>query len=207
MWISELAERSGVPVPTVKYYLRENLLPPGRATGATRAVYDEGHVQRLRLIRALVDVGGMGLDRVRAVIAAIEDRDADLHEVLSRAHQELSPVPEREPSEEARARVAALLAERNWSVRPDGRHPTALAAALDALAAAGQPVPDDALATYADAADAVAQGEIASTPETSREGAATYAVTGTVLAEPVLLALRRMVHEDLSARRFAKRKQ
>ncbi|MDP3890043.1 MerR family transcriptional regulator, partial [Nocardioides sp.] len=71
--MSELSRRSGVSVPTIKYYLREGLLPPGEATGATRAVYDATHVRRLRLIRALVDVAGMRLDRVREVLAAVDD--------------------------------------------------------------------------------------------------------------------------------------
>ena len=59
MWMAELATRSGLSVPTIKYYLREGLLPAGVATGATRAVYDETHVHRLRLIRALTDVAGI----------------------------------------------------------------------------------------------------------------------------------------------------
>ena len=67
MWMAELSERSGVPVPTIKFYLREGLLPRGEARGATRAAYDVDHVRRLRLIRALVDGAGFGLDRVREV--------------------------------------------------------------------------------------------------------------------------------------------
>ena len=204
--MSELSERSGVPVPTVKYYLREGLLPPGEATGATRAVYGDQHVQRLRLIRALVDVAGMGRDRIRAVIAAVDDSGADLHDVLASAHEELSPVPEREPSATSRDVVARLVAERGWQVAPGGRHSEALAAALDALRSAGQELPEEALAAYADAMSEVAEHEIASMSGASREDAATYAVTGTVLAEPVLLTLRRMVHEHLSVDRFSARK-
>ena len=29
MWIAELSRRTDVPVATIKYYLREGLLPPG----------------------------------------------------------------------------------------------------------------------------------------------------------------------------------
>lgn len=202
MWMSELSTRSGVPVATIKFYLREGLLPPGTSTGATRASYDDGHVRRLRLIRALVAVGGMGLDRVRAVLAAVDDTRADLHEVLAAAHQQLSPEPDGEPSEQAREQVAALLRRKRWRVDVAGRHASALAAALDALAAAGQPLDDRALATYAEGAGMVARGEIDSTPGADREDAATFAVTGTVLAEPVLLALRRVAQEHYSGRRF-----
>ena len=207
VWISELSERSGVPVPTVKYYLREGLLPPGRATGATRAVYDDRHVQRLRLIRALVEVAGMGGERTRAVIAAVDDQRADLHDVLASAHEELSPVPEREPSAEAREAVARLIDLRGWQVTPRGRHEEALAAALDALHGAGQALSEDALVAYADAVAGVAALEIGSMSEASREDAATYAVIGTLLVEPVLVTLRRLAHEDLSSRRFSRSEQ
>ena len=65
MRISELSSRSGVPVATIKYYLREGLLPAGERTSATQARYGDAHVERLRLVRALVDVpviasGGAG---------------------------------------------------------------------------------------------------------------------------------------------------
>ncbi|MFI8354714.1 MerR family transcriptional regulator [Streptomyces cyaneofuscatus] len=54
MRLAELSERSGVPTATVKYYLREGLLPAGRRVSATQAEYDEGHLRRLRLVRAQV---------------------------------------------------------------------------------------------------------------------------------------------------------
>ena len=49
MRISGLAERTGVPVATLKYYLREGLLHAGTATARTQAVYDTTHVERVRL--------------------------------------------------------------------------------------------------------------------------------------------------------------
>jgi DNA-binding transcriptional MerR regulator len=61
--ISELAESTGVALPTLKYYLREGLLMPGTPTSRTRAVYDGTHVERVRLVRALIETGGMGSRR------------------------------------------------------------------------------------------------------------------------------------------------
>ena len=58
MRISELSSRTGIPVATIKFYLRENLLHPGVRTAATQAQYDESHEARLRLIRALLGPGG-----------------------------------------------------------------------------------------------------------------------------------------------------
>ena len=63
MRISELAEVSGVPLATVKYYLREGLLPPGRSVTARLSEYDDEHLRRLRLLRALREVGGVPVSR------------------------------------------------------------------------------------------------------------------------------------------------
>ncbi|WP_331716966.1 MerR family transcriptional regulator [Streptomyces sp. 2323.1] len=73
MRLSKLCERSGVSTATIKYYLREGLLPPGERVSATKARYDAGHLQRLCLIRALVKVGGMPVSRVREVLASMDD--------------------------------------------------------------------------------------------------------------------------------------
>ena len=69
MRISELASRAGVPLPTVKYYLREGLLMPGRVTSATQAQYDDRHVRRLGLVRALA-AQGLPLDRINTIVAS-----------------------------------------------------------------------------------------------------------------------------------------
>lgn len=203
MWMAELAARGGTPVPTVKYYFREGLLPAGERVGATRARYDESHVQRLRLIRALVEVAGMGLGDVRDVLAAV---DAEIEHgdgvlALGAAHGALSRAPEVPPSAEAQARVSALIDTRGWQLRPDHPHAQALAAAIDSLDAAGQPLDDEALTIYADAMAHVAAHEVDRTLTQERRAAVVYAVTGTVLAEPALLALRRMAHQDQALRR------
>ena len=83
--------RSGLPVPTIKYYLREGLLPPGEAVGATRSRYEESHVRRLRLVRALTEVAGMRLEDVHRVLAALDDPALSWHEAIGSAHTRLRP--------------------------------------------------------------------------------------------------------------------
>jgi DNA-binding transcriptional MerR regulator len=61
MRISELSQASGVPVATIKYYLREGLLHEGQLTSATQAQYDQSHLARLRLVRALLGAGGLSV--------------------------------------------------------------------------------------------------------------------------------------------------
>lgn len=204
VWMSELSERSGVPVATVKYYLREGLLPPGEAVGATRAVYYESHVHRLRLIRALVDIAGLGLDRVREVLAVVDDGSSDLMATIGAAHMQLSSPPATAPSAESRQRVADLVRRKRWHADPEASHATALAAALDTAALAGQPMSEATLEVYATAAADVARRDLSTTPRRDAQDATAYAVIGTLVNEPILVSLRRMAHEHLARRRLAR---
>ena len=199
MWISQLAARSGVPVPTVKYYLREGLLPAGEATGATRAVYSEDHVRRLRLIRALTDVGGLSLAAVRRVLAAVDEPTASLHDVLGVAQATLAP-PGPSPSQGSLQRVDRLIRRRRWHVADDSVNRTVLARALDAMDDVGDALPDDALTGYAEAMARLAEVEVPTIDTSSGETAVRQTVVRTVLVEPILLALRRMAHEHVSQR-------
>src|SRR5215218_9536808 len=106
MRISELSRESGVPVATIKYYLREGLLPAGTPTSATSAWYDERHVDRLNLIRALVDVGRLPIARVREVVTALEQPPTSWHDLLGAAHGALPPAAGG-PVEETVTEVAA----------------------------------------------------------------------------------------------------
>ncbi|MDI3329801.1 MAG: MerR family transcriptional regulator [Micrococcus sp.] len=75
MKLQQLSRQASTPVSTVKYYLREGLLPPGRKLNATTSAYGSEHVDRLELIRALGQVVGLSLDRVRQVVEAVETLD------------------------------------------------------------------------------------------------------------------------------------
>ena len=77
MRISELARESGTSVATIKYYLREGLLAPGERVNAREASYGQGHVRRLRLIRAMVEVLGASIEQVRKILRAADDADRD----------------------------------------------------------------------------------------------------------------------------------
>jgi hypothetical protein len=99
--------------------------------------------------------------------------------------------------------VHALLA--GWGVdltAEDCRSHDDLAGALAAAEAAGFPLLDDALQAYREQMCAVAQREIDGVPTDSATAAVRYVVLGTVLVEPVLLALRRLAHRELTAQRF-----
>jgi DNA-binding transcriptional MerR regulator len=199
MWMSDLAAASGLPVATVKFYLREGLLPPGEATGATRARYDDGHVKRLRLIRALTEVAGLRLEAVHAVLAMVDDDSRSFHQAMGSVHHRLS-AGRGDASPTALAQVDALVARRGWQLYEPNPHRLALARALDALAGLDHAAGDDLLDDYAAAAQAVAERDVAAVGREDRVAGAEHAVVGTLLLEPVLVLLRRMAQEDASAR-------
>lgn len=74
--ISELAEAAGVPVATVRHYLREGLLPEGRKTSRNMAYYPPGLVERIRLIKLLQEERFMPL-RVIGELLESEGGDPD----------------------------------------------------------------------------------------------------------------------------------
>ena len=195
--MGELAERSGLPVPTIKFYLREGLLPPGESTSATRAEYDASHVRRLRLIRALTDVAHLRLDAVRAVLAAVDDDTLSWHAAVGAAHTRLSGGTT-DASDQARHQVDALLARHGWTLSPQSPHADVLGTALDALRDLDHPVSDQLLDVYARAASAIAETEVAGVDAEDHTVAAEHVVVGTLLLEPVLLTLRRVAQENVS---------
>lgn len=199
MWMAELATRSGLSVPTIKYYLREGLLPAGAAIGATRASYDEEHVRRLRLIRALTEVAGLRLDTVRQVLDGI-DGAGSWHDAVGSAHTRLgSPGTESAPpSTASTARVEALLDRQGWELGADHPQAAVIARTLDALDDLAHPVGDDLLDLYATAMRPVAEHEVGAVRTGDLESSVEAAVIGTLVQEPLLLAIRRIAQENVS---------
>jgi DNA-binding transcriptional MerR regulator len=211
MRISELSAASGVPIPTIKYYLREGLLPQGEQTAATRAVYGERHLHRLRLIRALLEVGRLPLASIRQVIAAVEDETLPMHEILGTAHYALGPRTEppgeRDPEAEerwraARAEVDRLIVSLGWRVSPMAPTRDELAHTLLAMRRLGLPATAESLLPYAQTAlRLVRDHEMRAVPlDGPRDRAVEAIVVGTVMYGRVFDVLRRIAHESESAR-------
>ncbi len=193
MRISALASASGVPLATVKYYLREGLLPPGRLTSPTQAVYGEQHLARLRLVRALTEVAGLGVAAIRQVLDGL--RAEDLHGALGAAQQALPPRVEGTVDPRPAREVVSAL---GWQVHEDSAAFRQLGAALAAVEAVGMAMSAEQAHVYGRAVEQVAQFDVRGVPTQTIEAAVEYAVVGTVLYEPVLLAMRRLAQQSLS---------
>ena len=201
MRMSELVERSGIRLATIKYYLREGLLMPGESTGATQADYDDRHLRRLALIRALTEVVGLSVQKAREVIALIDDPDPDLFETLGKAVAALPPYLDETANDFPRARAALERIGQGYDPRyaAVGQFERALAAAE----AVGIPMSDERLVGYAKHVMGIAEIDIASVPTETSASAVEYSVLGTAIYEPVIAAMRRLAHQDLASRRLA----
>lgn len=209
MRISALSTRSGVSVATLKYYLREGLLHPGHATAVNQADYDESHVRRVALVRALLVAGQLRVADVQDVIAAVEAQDVSLHEAFGVAQDAL--VPERDRSDpahiEAGHAVDRLVKRHHLDVRPDAASKLLLADALALLTEFGfAAVVEDAatLVEYlVEPALDQARFEVAQVPQDATRGERlAYTVIGTVAFEIAAAAVRRLALEHASAERF-----
>jgi DNA-binding transcriptional MerR regulator len=194
MRISDLSRESGVPIPTLKFYLREGLLPAGARTAPNQATYGAIHLRRLYLIRA-----------VRRVLAGLERDGAPLHDILSEAHGALPSAsrtakPALAPT---RAETDAWLARLGWDLGEGSPARDDLANALLALRGLGWDVGPEVFERYAQHASALAEAEIAYVAEAPRAEAAIEAtIIGTVVFERALVALRRLAQEHHSRTRF-----
>ncbi|WP_084722854.1 MerR family transcriptional regulator [Streptomonospora alba] len=210
MRISELSRRSGVPVATIKYYLRENLLPKGEAVSATQSRYSEEHLKRLRLVRALVEVAEVPLGRIRSVLRAVDDPELDLHTLLGFAQYAFTQSPEAPSGDDpdwqrAEHRTAELLAQLGWQAHEASPARGQLVQAVAALERLGTPPTPEMLHGYAAAAHRTAELDLDCVdPGMPREATVQQVVTTSALMEQTLTALRLLAQEDESARRFGR---
>ncbi|MEW2527023.1 MerR family transcriptional regulator [Streptomyces sp. NPDC047071] len=212
MKISELSQRTGVPVASIKYFRRQGLLPAGRATAATLAEYGEEHVQRLRLIKALTTLGGLSIAATGDVLAAV-DR-ADSTDGTLKAISYALPVPvaqapagdeEREAAAEAAAEAdaAELIAAMDWQVPDDSPHVQGLTTVLRELRRLDANYRLDRLAAYGELARSIARLDLERAADFDDSPAlAEQAVVVLALSGPVLELLRRLAQEDQVRRRM-----
>lgn len=204
MRISELAESTGVPVATVKYYLREGLLPAGAPVTARLSEYDESHVRRLRLLRVLREVGGLSITQLQDLAAALDA--PSVHDMFGVAADALAPPgPEAHTvTESARAMADRVLAGAGWTVRPGSTDRRTLAAVLQVITDFIGPDAEGYAAPYVEMADQLGALEIGVLPSTEdRAELLEVMVIGQVLFGELFSVLRRLAEEHHSSVRFS----
>ncbi|WP_069773485.1 MerR family transcriptional regulator [Streptomyces sp. LUP30] len=211
MRLAELSERSGVSTATIKYYLREGLLPPGRQVNRTTSEYDEEHLRRLRLVRAMIQVGRLPVTTVREVLGHVDDDSLGRTMRLGAALWALPQVPEPDAEDEyvraAQLEADDLLGTLGWanarlltSLSPAYR---SLVVSVAALRRLGYEWDAELLVSYARLMHRAASLDLdfVEKRESEAERVET-AVLGAILVEPMLQALHRLAQEEESARRY-----
>jgi DNA-binding transcriptional MerR regulator len=200
--MSELSERSGVPIASIKFYQREGLVPEGEKTSQTQTDYGDQHVARLRIVKALIEVGGLTVVAARAVLAAIDSDELPLDWAFGiaqrAASKSISAVVD-EVSEESAATVDALLASRGWRVLPGNPGRAIVARVVETYNALGQESLLSTLEPYAEAAAIVAGADLAAiAARPDRAAMVESVVIGTALGDPLFAGLRRLAQEHAS---------
>jgi DNA-binding transcriptional MerR regulator len=202
MRISDLSRQAGTPVGTIKFYLREGLLPPGRPTGRNQAAYDRRHLSRLRLIRALTTVARLSLSSVRALLTAIDDERLPLPELygaVERAVTTYEPQPALAAHHaSAVADVAELIDRVGWTVSGDAPSRQQFVEVLATLRGLGSTCDVDFFLAYARMADLVVPAELDLVVPAERAAASVRAI----LLEVMMTAMRRMAYEHHARERF-----
>jgi DNA-binding transcriptional MerR regulator len=123
--IGELAKRSGVPIATLKFYLREGLIAPTRKSGRTMSWYDPALASRVQAIKELQQQQFLPLDVIREAL----DGDAKAPDELAAADA-IAKVLTRHGGAR-RAKTRAEILDRGMATERE----------LDVLAAMGLAVP------------------------------------------------------------------
>ena len=188
MRMAELSRRSELSVPTIKYYLRERLLPPGRRTSVNQAVYDQTHLDRLRLIRALTSVAGLPLAKVRAVVDAVDGRASEI-EAMGVTQDALIGEVEADDVD-ASAFLDRVITARGWHCEASSPAYRAAVSAIAMLSREDLTPILDRLDAYVEAAEAVGRTDLDAIADAgSLEERIRGVVLGSVLRRPLLEAL------------------
>ena len=189
----------------MKFYQREGLIPEGERTHPNQVEYGDAHVLRVRLIRALLETGGLSVSAAKEVIGVLDAPDAPLAETFAVAQHAISAprAPGVAPTEESRARVRRLARDRAWATTDDNPGIDGAARALDGLQAIGFDPPTSYLDAYATAAAGAAAADLhALTTLTDPDQVAELMVVGTVLGDPLFAGLRRLAQQDATSELF-----
>lgn len=206
--MGELSKRTGLSIPTIKYYLREGLLEHGHRTDINQATYDESHVERLRLIRALSKVAGLPLASVREVVGVL-DSESSVVDALTVTQDALvrkaggaaDSAAATDPA--AEALLAQVIEARGWHHHRDSPAHQAAVRALSELNSENLTAVLDRVDEYSRLADEIARIDldIVASADTL-EDTVRLVVLGSTLRGPVLDAFILIAQQRASSTLF-----
>ena len=189
----------------MKYYLREGLVRPGERVERNQTAYDDTHVHRVRLVRALIETGGLSIAAAKQVLSTLDSEDSSLAHTFEAAQHALGVGGASAGSAEppGRARIEELAAARGWKTSADNPGFEVAARALDAFSTIGFTPSPGFLDAYAAAAATIARADLEALTTRSRPDLiAELMVVGTVLGDALIAGLRRLAQQNETAELF-----
>ncbi|WP_026536574.1 MerR family transcriptional regulator [Arthrobacter sp. H14] len=200
MQLKELSRRSGISAASIKYYLREDLLPAGESMHPTLAGYSDGHLSRLELITVLRKVVGLSIGQIKTLVSAIDDPEVDFLDLLGRTQSLVLGYDLSETREHPL--TSAVVNAKDWpDVTSDARN--ALNAHLAQMEELGITVSRDVVEGYADAVDRVAQQDVGFVTEGgSRDSAVLTVAVGVHQYSKLLARMLALAQTSVSIRKY-----
>lgn len=92
--IGALSEKTGVKIPTIRYYESNGLLPAAARTDTNRRSYDDATVRRLKFIRSARALG-FEVDAIRTLLDLADQPDLPCAEVDAITRRHLADIDDR----------------------------------------------------------------------------------------------------------------
>lgn len=203
MQLSELSRQSRVPVPSIKFYLREGLLHRGQPLSPRTSAYDASHLRRLELVKILIDVQGLSVAGTRKVLEAVNTAAIDEAASIRRGVAALSAdrVGPQNPQESAPPELVSELGNRHGM---DDPNICALTQALDTAVKAGTPVDPATLTLAWELLVKLAAATLTDLPADPTD-AAEHVVIGTAIHDRLISALWFLSRREAAERLVANR--
>lgn len=122
MKVSELSEQSGVPISTIKYYIRERVLSTGERSGRNQSSYNETHLRRLKLLTTLRQLLKLPIESIRDILEQV-DKPWGAGNPVGTALAAISPLAktDRSPAEQQKFdslcnEISTMLLELPWII-------------------------------------------------------------------------------------------
>jgi Cd(II)/Pb(II)-responsive transcriptional regulator len=138
MRIGNLAESTGTPVETIRFYEREGLLPAARRTDGNYRIYTAAHAERLAFIRHCRNLD-MTLDEIRTLLRLRDVPQQDCGEIDALLDAHIGHVAQR--IRELRALEKDLKVLRARCAAPQAIEECGILSGLDSAAAGGVSAP------------------------------------------------------------------
>ena len=92
--IGAVAARTGIKVPTIRYYEEIGLLPPPARTESNRRLYGDAEIGKLNFIRHSRELG-FEIEDIRELLSMAAEPQASCHQADSIARSHLSEIDRR----------------------------------------------------------------------------------------------------------------